>query len=361
MKPLQAGKAQKSLDMQYRYSYGICTQKEHVYKLLSEGWTPDIEENYQYWSRKTGELTKPKTLYKLSDATGAYYEINKTLHNYCLYLINNNLLDHTTASAYIADEQKQIEELKQKENVEREQYFKERKEREEESKRQRELKRQQWYETGSKLMSDNIKNAITESILDHWDDIQKHYNNRTDQESLIKNTIETFTGQLGNESFIKGNVSYVFHDGKEINNINNKVYRSLYTRIFNVNETDSKQTLTAKVKAFYEGREYKGGNYKPKELEDFYILNGEKQFELRQGEKLTIDNLICFIAKNKDDKWSVTESQTGMSICLDTNKAEAIKKAKEGAKKNAERLEYIIRANINKFGLSPLYKEELTV
>lgn len=73
--------------------------------------------------------------------------------------------------------------------------------------------------------------------------------------------------------------------------------------------------------------------------------------------KKVIDGLTCFIHKNNKGYWTVTESRTGMAVTGATNKKEAIQKAKEGIHKQGERIESIIQSGIDRYGLSPLYKE----
>ncbi|WP_137743288.1 hypothetical protein [Robertmurraya siralis] len=360
-KPLQTGKIEKSLDQLIRYDGKVITKKEYIYLLLQKGCAPDIEENYTYYSIRTGDYTKPKTLYKLTYEDGSYHEINKTLYSYAQYILDNNFLNESVALNHIQTELEAIEAAKQKEFAEREERLKKHQLEEQKRKEEREKKRKQWKEIGLSLMTDNIKNAITESISDHWELIQSHGYN--DKEALTVNTIELFTEQLGNTEYIKGNVSYVFHEGKEYKNLNNALYRSIYTRIFNATELDSKQTLTAKVKAFYEGREYKGGNYQPKEQETFYFLNAQtKQFESRQGERMSIKGLTCFIAKNNKGLYAITEARTGMLLgSPKATRKEAIEVTKNGIERVGERLEQLIQNNIEKYGISPLYEEETSV
>lgn len=359
LKPMQAGRIEKSLDKLIRYDGKVITHKEWIYQLLLIGLTPNFEENYTYYSSRTGEYTKPKTLYKLSYENGSYHELNKTYYDYANYLLDNNFINPQIAAEYIQSEIDQQAEQLKLEQEEREHKQIERQMEEDERKQKHLEKRKQWKEAGTKLMTDNVKSMVKEAFNEHREEIKNRYTHNTDIDTLIENTIELFTEQLGNQEFIKSNISYIFHDDINRTNLNNKIYMSIYKRIFNAAESDSKQTLTAKVKAFYENREYKGSNSKPIELTDFYILNGQtKQFELKQGEKKTINGLVCYIYKNERGYWTVTESRTGMSLgSPQTNKQEAINNAKQGIEKAGERLENLIQSSINRFGISPLYKE----
>src|SRR5690606_13221439 len=84
--------------------------KEWIYGKLLQGYRPAIEENYQTWSRRTGELTKPKTLYKLENTERSFFEVNKTLHDYAAHIVNNNLTDENKANDYITAEEQRIQE-----------------------------------------------------------------------------------------------------------------------------------------------------------------------------------------------------------------------------------------------------------
>lgn len=359
LKPLQRGKAEKSLDMLVRYKDKVMTEKEFVLLKLKENYTPSYEENFQYYKRN-GELSKPKTLYKLEKDNG-YQEINKTLYNYAKYLLENKFTNEQIAAEYIQKELDQQAEQLRLEQEEKERQRMERQKAEEERKQKHAEKRKQWHDEGLKLMNDSIKEAISNAVNEHWEQIKQVYPN-TEKEILSNDIVNRFTEQLGNQEYIKGNVSYLFHDDINKNNLSNKIYKSIYKDIFNATDSDSKQTLTAKVKAFYNGKEYKGGNYNPKEQEDFYILNRNKQFELKQGEKIKINGLTCFIYKNEKELYVITESRTGLSLGSPrTTKKDALEYAKQGVEKAGERLEGLIQNSINRYGLSPLYKESQAV
>ncbi|WP_223825223.1 hypothetical protein, partial [Enterobacter bugandensis] len=91
------------------YDNKIITAKELVYKKLLEENTPCYEENYSYYSPRINDYTKPKTLYKIQK-DNSYIEINKTLYNYALHLLDNNFLDPEKANDFIEIEIKQREE-----------------------------------------------------------------------------------------------------------------------------------------------------------------------------------------------------------------------------------------------------------
>lgn len=104
MKPMTVGKIANQLEKKSRWE---CDGKKVVtsnmafvaYKVLQEGCVPEIhvEEygyhyEYTHWGREKvwGKLDKPKTTYRLSDKEdGTFYEVNKTLYDFGVYVMEN--------------------------------------------------------------------------------------------------------------------------------------------------------------------------------------------------------------------------------------------------------------------------------
>lgn len=83
------------LDEQKRYfedgkSIGVFSRKELVLNLLLEGNQAGKEENYQIYKRD-GELTKPKTVYRMYCDENSFYYITKPEYDFYNYLAENNL------------------------------------------------------------------------------------------------------------------------------------------------------------------------------------------------------------------------------------------------------------------------------
>lgn len=358
LKPMQKAKQEKSLDMLIRYNGKVMTEKEFVYMKLEEGYTPNFEENYSYYSRRLDDMTKPKTLYIL-ELGNKYQETNKTIYNYCLHLLENDFLNEDKASTFIVNEIKENEEA---ERLEQERIQKEREEAE--AKRQIEKEQQdkirlekiaKWTEIGDRLMTNEAKNTITEVVSNHWEKIIESYPESIKNE-LINNYIKNLPQYLGNVEYIKSQLQYLVHDN-DINftNIRLNIEKDIYMNIFNVLETDSKHTITAKVKAHFENREYKGaGQTKPVEYDTFYYYNQiEKAFMETVGEKLKIKGIECFLHE-LNGIYSINEISSGVAIQTGSNKTEVKKKTREAIEKHGiDKINELIQQRIRVTGVSP--------
>ena len=268
MKPLQKAKVEKHLNSLISYNDTVLTQKDWIFQLVQNGYTPKLEENYSYYSRKKEGYTKPKNLYMLAKED-SFYEVSKTSYEFAKYLIENGFIDIEKAKRYIEQERQQREEL---ERLKREQEEKEKREREERERIRKEKeekerleKIKQWTEIGKKYMTEEIKNIITSSIEKHWKEIKLIFPN-TDKKDFTKNFIDKFTQFLGNKEFIKSNVHYLMFDDINKNNLNNKVMKDIYIKLFKLTDKDDKRTVTYKIKAFYDGKEYKQKECKKKNI-----------------------------------------------------------------------------------------------
>lgn len=356
LKPLQKAKVEKHLNSLISYNDTVLTQKDWIFQLLQNGYTPKLEENYSYYSRKKDGYTKPKNLYMLAKENGSFYEVSKTGYEFAKYLIKNGFTDIEKAKHYIEQERQQKEEL---ERLKREQEEKEKRKREEQERirrekeeRERQEKIKQWIEIGKKYMTEEVKNIITETINKHWEEIKPIFPS-VNKEDFTNDCINKFTQFLGNKEFIKSNAHYLMFDNLNKNNLNNKIMKDIYIKLFKLTDKDDKRTVTYKIKAFYDGREYKQKECK-KEI--FYIRT-KQGFEKREGEKLIIDNLVCFLHVNEKGLYQVTEAKTGMKITTDASKKEVIEKAKQLIEKNKSNIDNVIKKAISQFGLSPLYRD----
>lgn len=370
-KPMQAAKIEKSLDMLYRYDGIVMSQKEFIYKKLQEGYILDIVENYSYYSEKLKSYTKPRTLYKLVDPVdGSYYEINKTLYEYAAYLLENKFLDTEKAITYIRQEKinKKEQERLERERIERERQEREmqRQKEEEERKQQYRIKQEYWRKQGENLLNSLGYNPITETLDKYWQEIESIYKGREiDKETEYKKAITKFTELLGNESYcnywIKSFVKY--ENDKELNfitldkNISKFLEKEILFKVFNISLDDQPRTISAKIKAVYNNRQYKGGQ--PIKEHEFYIFdNKTKQFEKRIGQKIKIEHITCFVHE-ENGVYKVTEAKTGLMLSSPAKtKKESLERAKTNVKKAIDRIDQIIQNAINQNGISPLYQNE---
>ncbi|MGG3987472.1 hypothetical protein [Bacillus smithii] len=362
IKPLQRARKYKSLDKLIRFNGTVMTEKEFIYTLLKEGYMPHIEANYSYYSKRLDAMTKPKTDYQMfNDETSSFYSVTKTDYEFASYIIKNGFLDEQKAKEFIVKEQLQKEERQRKEaeqcqKEEEECQERMRKQREKEEAERRE-KIKKWTEIGKQLMNEQVKNAITAAVENRWDQIKSQFP-KTVKEELINNITASMPQYLGNYEYIKSHVQYLIHDDINKNNLNNIIEKDIYMSIFNISEEDSKRTITAKVKSFYAGKEYKG-NSKPVIKETFYFYDlKNSRFVEAEGEKIDIEGYTCFIRQLDNGKYAITEAKTGANMGgTHDSKKEAIETAKEKVKQNKDKMDNIIRKTIERYGLSPLYKD----
>lgn len=371
MKVMKAGKVEKTLDKLIRYNDDIMTEKEFAYKALQEGYRPKIIENYSYYSRRLDDYTKPRTLYSLENNDGIFIEVTKTLHDYAKYLLENDFLNEEKAASYIQHEQQRKEEH---ERLQREQEEKERQERELQRQQQEEkrkqylvIKMQQWNKKGQELLSQFENNPITAVLDCYWSEIEtiyKKHDIQFNKEKEYNNALNKYTIMLGNQDYcvfwIKYYVERENNDPMKLEyNVTKFLEKEILFKVFNIQVTDQPRTITAKVKAVFDNREYKGSN--KIKYETFYILNTERQFEPRQGEKMNIEGITCFIHKDDNGNYRITEAKTGMNLgAISPTKKAAIEKAREGIKHNKDKMNVLIERAINNYGLSPLYRETVT-
>lgn len=93
----------------------IMSRKQFLLFLLKQGNDIKQEDNVTYYSRKLEGMTKPKTEYKIYTLDGCYYEITKTEYDFCMYCKENNLVTNELINAYITEEEKRLQTIKQQE------------------------------------------------------------------------------------------------------------------------------------------------------------------------------------------------------------------------------------------------------
>ena len=379
-KPLQAGKIEKSLDMQWRYKGKIYERKVLVYNMLKEGNTPLYRENHTYYSKRTDGYTKPRTLYKLEDKNGSsYLEINKTLYDYTNYLLENNFTDGKVAEQFIHNEiaEKEKKERLEQEHLEKEKEYQEKqKEKEDQDRKERlEHKQKEWSKIGEQLLNNFETNPIVEVLNYHWKEIKSIYKDEK-KENFYNNMTERFTKILGNKNYcIYWLQGYIENENdpdeyKKEYTIKNYSLRKLEKDILfktfnNVSLNDKRITIIAKVKAVFENREYKGSKT-PKQYKFYYShidkVTGLKEFKESYGQKFIIDDYTCFMRTIEADKYSMVEAKTGLGVSGGfSSKSETIKQAKESVNKNKDKLNQIIKSNIEKHGISPLYQDQKAI
>lgn len=381
-KPMQAARIEKSLDMLWRMKNGVFSRKQIVFDLLQEGRIPSYEENYSYYSARIDGYTKPRTLYKLEDEeTGRYLEINKTLYDFANYIIENGFLDIEKAKQFIHDEQ---EERKRIEEEERQKEIKIQQEKEEEQK-QREIKRkkrqQEYNEKHLQLGKEFIQRLEYDPIKQLLDENVPKYIELDEKENrrmIPKKEKEQFYNNMYNRlTILLGDFNYCNHLIKRYaeaykNNEKMKIWefrnmflyleQRLLLRVYkNVNLlNDHTNTINAKMKAIYNGKEYKAGT-PIKEYEFYYLsIEGDKREYYRSiGQKFEIEGITFYLRTLEDGTYSTIEEDTGMIILRNyTNKKEIIQQTREAIQNRKDRIKNILKHEVELGGGTPLYKEK---
>lgn len=287
-KAMQAARIEKSLDMLWRLESGIFTRKQIVLDMLLEGRKPTFEENYTYYSRRLDDYTKPKTLYKLEDMDNeTYLEINKTLYNFAIYILENDFLNTEKLIAFIEHEQQEKEnkiklqlEKEQKERNEKEQL---RQQEEKERKERWRIKQAAFIEQGKAFLNMFEVDPINEVLEKHWEQLSKLYKDNDQElnkEEAFKELHLRYTEMLGNHGYCEHTLNYLIeNENKEYKNkitVENPIRffeKEILYHVFNtITLQDSKRTINAKIKAIFENRTYSG------------VINGTRLSDIKHDE-----------------------------------------------------------------------------
>lgn len=354
-KAMQKARMENTLDNLVRVDGETMYEKEFALLKLVEGYTPGIEEDYSYYSRRLDDYTKPKTRYYIQKENSSY-DVTKTLYDFVGYLIDTGMNTLEKAISYAQNEATQLEKQEQdrleKETTEKEeQRIKSEKEKQERKDRH-EQKVKEWAENGKQYMQGKTIEALRNAIETYWNEIKAMTKTDKHIEEFLNQAIDNYRGLFGNSEALKSRVGFTFTDKVNENNLQTKIDSLFFGQLFGIIEDDKAITATAKVTAFLEHREYKGA--KQVELETYYIRVVNKGFEERQGEKKRIGELTFFIGK-EDGAYKATEARTGSCIGMAKTKAELMKKVRTINEEKSEQLNRGISSMIEKFGLSPLY------
>lgn len=373
LKPMQKAKVEKSLDILIRFDDGdkekVSTNKEFVYNRLKKGCKPEYEEDYSYYSPRLDDFTKPRTLYKLVFPNNSTFnEINKTLYNYALYLLENDYIDEQKSSAFIDNEKKAKEESQrlEQERIKKEREGKQRiKEQEEKERKERfEKKQKQWMLIGENLLQNMNNNPITTVLDQHWETMKSMFTDlKENNDTTYSDLVQKYTVMLGNQGLCAHRSQYYVEcenkdDGREYTLEGNPTMfleKEILFKTFNIQLIDKPTTITAKVKAIFEGREYKGS--KPIELETFYYFEDAHFIECK-AQPISIEGMDFFIYSNYE-KHFLYEARSGGKVWNNASKSELIKTVKEKLKNNKSTLQSNVNLLIKKNGLSPRYHEDI--
>lgn len=302
--PMQKARTENTLNKLWRFNEGIMTEKDFVINRLLDGYTVEKEEGYQEYKRN-GELTKPKTAYKLlKEGVSTFNLITKTAYDFAVYVIDNNLLDENKIIKYIENEKAE------KERLEKERLERERKEREEQEKirqqektereRQRQEKIKIWEKRGNELLTDEQKQEIKNIA---YNTIRKFNNTVSDDEIFKYIDLQNYIVKIGNEKYTVDQVNYLFFDLEKESLERNMAFsidKEIYIYLFDIKEDDNKLIVKDKLKKFYTGEDVKRYYY-GKDVERQKTMN--KLIELLKNiteESNDIHELRKLLNENKE-------------------------------------------------------------
>ncbi len=252
--PMQKARTEETLNKLWKYPEGILSEKDFALNKLLNGYVLEKVENYQEYKRD-GELTKPKTIYKLYDKNESYWNlISKTAYDFLIYVQENNLLDVNLINEYIQNEKAENERIE----MERLQAEQEEKERKEQEKLIQEEERKRLWAENLKLWNDKVNSLLSEEQKEEIKKVItatfKQFNDQVPDTEIEKYINElNFITQLGNENLIKHQVEYIFFElDKDIKRyMNLAIEKAIYIHLFNIKETDTKRVAKNKVSDFY--------------------------------------------------------------------------------------------------------------
>ncbi|WP_299831352.1 hypothetical protein [uncultured Metabacillus sp.] len=260
LKPIQKAKQENTLDNLIRFENDVMKEKEFIYTLLQKGYTPTIEENYSYYSRRLDGMTKPKTDYRLyNNEEDSFSSVTKTAYNFAVYVIENDFLNEDKLNNYIINE-KDEKEAREKAEQERIRLEKENQQIErEEMEAKREIERMNkvaaWESKGNQFMNEEIKTLIENTVKDNF---IKHEVEADEQEkqSFINGFISEMPQKLGNEGFIIHTLQYHNEEGHKKDYFHPMTIEAeILMTIFNIDKDDSSRIISNKVKKYYQEKQ----------------------------------------------------------------------------------------------------------
>jgi hypothetical protein len=343
---LQKGKAEKVLDNAVRVDGVLMTEKEFIYKKLQEGYRPTIEYNYSYYSSKTDSMTKPKDDYRLVSPDESFYSVNKTLYNYSVYLLENDLINEHIAANFIMEEQNKIKQ----EEAEKQRIQAEEKAKKEEEKRQQEEFKNWLNENQTQYSNVQKLNLVREIFLN-----EKGY-----FDDLYGKRILTLIENIDNPHCRKM-LKDILHSG---NTTSKKVFSHITGIKLPSTDKGTMPILDSISSGDYVGMvEYKKRatrEDKPEndiKLDTFYKFNGVTgQFEEVFGEPITKYGLDMFIVKT-EKAYIICECKCGLPISNAKTKTDLFEDLRKKIDQHGiDKINSLVESAINRNGLSPKYK-----
>ena len=335
---LQKSRIETCLDKVFRYSDGVMARKDAMLLSLRNGKKPEVVEETN------------KKFYRMS-WDNYYNDITKTEYDFCIYLIEHNLISEESVNAFIDAEklkkEKAIEEQKKTEEAARKE--EERKEYEKEAFRS-------WLKHASEMYIGTTKGNLLEQIYvgtyGGYPASERAYD--------VLACIDNIENPLCRET-LKARL----HTG-------NKASRKVFYCVTGLKlPSTNKETMTFLDKvqksdylSMVAYKERKKPEKHPEENteETFYILERDKDKKMGfmpvTGNKISYNGIDMFIHKLPDGRIGISSVKCGVRVVVGKNKTEAVLNMKDLIKKfGKEKVQNQIDNAANMYGVSPYLKQ----
>lgn len=347
--PMQKTRIENVLDNVKRYDGVIKTNKQFIYDELLNGCIPEINENYVTYNRRTGENTKPKTVYIIKSKDNSFWTVEKTLHDFAVYIIENNFLDEVKVNTFITAEQDKIENEKR---LKEEQETKEKEERERKEKEKVDF--ENWLNIETLNYNDEVKlNLLKEIFLGELGQfggnsikllvLIDNFDN-----PMCKDAIKSWLGYYNTTS-----LKVFFHiTGIRLGTTD----KEIQVRLDNITSKDFTGMIPYKKRAEQKEKE---------EVEQviFFKRMRNNEFEECMGEHIKKYGLDLFVSVNRTTGYyTITEGKTGCGVGQGNSKKEAFEQFNNYINRvGIEALNKNIQETIDRNGISPKYREKVAV
>lgn len=336
---LQKAKIESCLDKVFRYSNGIMARKDAMLYGLRNGKKPEVADEI----RRNGTVKKS---YRMAWGN-LYNDITKTEYDFCLYLIEHELVSEESVNAFIEAENQEKERAAEEQRKAEEAVRKE-EERAEAEKEEFKI----WLVETSKMYNGTTRGNLVERIyLDVYGEFR--FPLRAFELLVCIDNIE--------KPLCREELKARLHTD---NKASRKVFQCVTgLKLPNTNR-DTMTFLDSVQKNDYQGAvEYKTRKKPEKqpevEKEKFYVLMVQKkEYVPAIGSKIEYHGIEMFIHETPDGKIAISSVKCGLRMVTGKNKTEAIKEMKGLFKKmDIDTINNKIDEVINCYGVSPYLKQ----
>lgn len=253
---MQGGKKAAALDKLLNFGgiMGVMSRKDFIANYIFDNKCRlEMEENYKTYKRN-GELTKPKTVYRLMNDDNTFYDITKTEYDFAKYVLRV-FPNKESIAKYIKDENKIIEDEKIKEEQQKE---KERIAREKEREEREKIRKERisnWIKQGESLLEEKEKRIFSEYFDKNIADIFIESSFDIDeQKEQFMNEVKM---QYGNMNKMLADLNYYKYRFDENKNDEYRIsdhLRNIYENLMNIDFSESNTKIKNKVKKYFEAK-----------------------------------------------------------------------------------------------------------